>query len=198
MQPPVTIKPSRTVQPTLSYQDKVKRGIISSLRNKSQQQRQAFSLDKLKEMKSRGLNKSRPMIGGLYLYAYDAKYKEELEYWDAFPLIMPIEYYDNGWLGINFHYLHPMIRARLMDAIESVAAKTGKNERAKLKVSYDMLKGVSKAKIMAPAIKRYLAGQTRSKLLEVAKSDWDLALSLPLARWQKASASKVYSDSRKY
>lgn len=194
---PPAMSPAKVRAPKLSYQDKVKRGLIPSLRNKSKQQRQNFTLERLREMKQRGLGKVSPMVGGLYVYAYSAKHADDLPYWDAFPLMMCIEKYDDGFLGLNFHYLHPVLRAKLMDAIDDIASKTGKNEREKYKISYSLLRGASRAKVFKPCVKRYLSTHLRSKMLELAKSDWDLALALPLARWQKASASQVYSDSKK-
>ena len=192
---PASIKPARVAP--LTYLQKVQRGIITSIRNKSQKQRQEFSLAKLKEMKSRGLGKSKPTIGGLYLYLYDAKFKDELLYWDQFPLVFCVDVTDKGWMGLSLHYLHPVMRAKLMDAIEAIAVKSGKNERQKLIVSYNMLKSASRTRFFRPCVKNYLASHVRSKLLEVAKSDWDLVLSLPLARFQKAQPSKVYADSRR-
>lgn len=192
---PASISPTRTAP--LTYAQKVKRGIITSLRNKSSKQRQEFSLAKLKEMQSRGLGKSTPRIGCLYLYAYDAKWKDELEYYDQFPLMFCIDITDKGWMGLSLHYLHPVMRAKLMDAIELIAVKSGKNERIRLITSYSMLKSASRARFFRPCVKSYLKSHVRSKLLEVAKSDWDLVLSLPLARFQKAHPSKVYADSRK-
>lgn len=194
---PASMAPARTRAPRLSYQDKIRLGLIPSLRNKSKQQRQAFTLERLKDMKRRGLGKTVPMIGGLYVYAYDAKTKDDLPYWDAFPLMMCIRLYDDGWLGLNFHYLHPVLRAKLMDAIDGIAAKYGKNERVKYRLSYNLLNGAARARVFRPCVKRYLTSHRKSKMLELARSDWDLALALPLARWQKASASQVYSDSRK-
>ena len=193
------MQPRRAVlppTPELSYSDKLKRG-VGSLRNKSKEQRQAISQNLLKEMRTRGLGKSKPMLGGLYFYAYSAKHKDELEYWDAFPLMMPIKLYPDGFLGLNFHYLHPVMRAKLMDAIVAIGKKTGTNERQRVILSYDLLAAAARTRFFAPCVKRYLTGHVRSKLLELARSDWDLALMLPLARFQKAGLQRVYADSRK-
>ena len=54
-------------------------------------------------------------IGRLNMFVYDPKYKNKLPYYDTFPLVLPIERYDNGFLGINFHYLPYALRARLLD-----------------------------------------------------------------------------------
>src|SRR4051812_30598339 len=75
-----------------------------------------------------GSNKSRLFsrfgpedIGTMIMYFYDAKLKDVLPYWDQFPLVFPIEIYDDGFLGINLHYLPPMLRAKLMDALYTTA-----------------------------------------------------------------------------
>ena len=51
------------------------------------------------------------------MFFYDPKMKKKLPYYDRFPLILPIEQYSNGFLGINFHYLSMPIRIRLLDRI---------------------------------------------------------------------------------
>jgi hypothetical protein len=56
-------------------------------------------------------------IGKMYSFVYDPKTKEQLPYYDIYPLVFPIEYYNDGFLGINLHYLPPVLRARLMDAL---------------------------------------------------------------------------------
>ena len=47
---------------------------------------------------------STPFDGLLNMFFYDPKMKKKLPYYDRFPLILPIETYSNGFLGINFHY----------------------------------------------------------------------------------------------
>ena len=58
--------------------------------------------------------------GKMYFFQYYPKYEKTLKYWDAFPLIFPIEKYNNGFLGLNMHYLPHDLRAKLMDALYSI------------------------------------------------------------------------------
>ena len=51
------------------------------------------------------------------MFFYDPKIKRKLPYYDRFPLVLPIETYSNGFLGINFHYLSIPMRIRLLDRI---------------------------------------------------------------------------------
>ena len=41
------------------------------------------------------------MIGKMYCYWYDPKTKDKLPRWDRFPLVIPIERYGDGFLGLN-------------------------------------------------------------------------------------------------
>ena len=43
--------------------------------------------------------------GNLYMYFYDAKLKEQLPYYDMFPLVFPFSTTDKGFTGLNMHYL---------------------------------------------------------------------------------------------
>lgn len=141
--------------------------------------------------------KSNVRIGHMYFFQYSAKYKEELPYWDAIPLIFPIGDEGKHFLGINLHYLPPRYRAKLMDALYSLATNKNYDEKTKLAISYKVLKGAAKYKYFKPCIKRYLKSNVRSKFIKVDASEWDIALFLPLADWRKASSQKVYSDSRR-
>jgi hypothetical protein len=135
-------------------------------------------------------------IGSMIMFFYDAKLKDKLPYWDQFPLVYPIEMYDDGFLGINLHYLPPVLRAKLMDALYTV--KTGpRSKLEKLKISYDILASASKFSLFRPCIKRYLKSHVRSRFFYVEPREWDMALMLPTQRFVGATDAKVWADSRK-
>jgi hypothetical protein len=135
-------------------------------------------------------------IGTMIMYFYDAKLKEVLPYWDQFPLVYPIEMYDDGFLGINLHYLPHMLRAKLMDALYTTAI-TKKDKIQRLKISYQILASAKKFANFRPCIKRYLSGHIRSRFFYVDPAEWDMALMLPLQRFVGATDQKVWQDSRK-
>lgn len=60
------------------------------------------------------------LIGNMYFFFYDAKYKETLPYWDRFPLVIPIDFYSESFLGLNLHYLDYKSRAILLDKLSEV------------------------------------------------------------------------------
>lgn len=134
-------------------------------------------------------------IGRMFMFYYDAKGKKELPYWDKFPLIFPIEMYPDGFLGINLHYLPHIARARLMNALYDTINNNKMDGTSKLKIRYKILKNSSKYGLFKPCIKKYLFSHVRSRYFFIQPSEWDMALMLPLERFQKASKSIVFKDS---
>lgn len=139
----------------------------------------------------------RPELGQLYHFRYDPKHKLTLPYYDKFPLIFMVGSADDGFYGINMHYLPPRLRARLMDALYSVTNNKRFDETTKLNISYQILKGSAKYKWFKPTFKHYLTKHVRSRFIKLESAEWDVALWLPTARFEKANRQKVYSDSRR-
>jgi len=141
---------------------------------------------------------NRILPGRLYMFTYDPKMKKELPYYDTFPMVMAIESDRDSFLGLNFHYLPPQLRANLFDELYNrVVAQDSMSIQTKIRVSYQILKSASALRFFRPCIKRYLYGRVRSRYLYIPPEKWDIALMLPTARFKKASINKVYADSRR-
>ena len=123
----------------------------------------------------------RVIFGALNMFIYDPKLKNKLPYYDTFPLVLPLERYRDGFLGINFHYLPYALRARLLSRLDPDA-------------NYSALKNV---RLVKPTLKRYLNSNVRSRFRKLEEEDFMTAIMLPVQRFRKSSASKVWSDSRK-
>ena len=95
---------------------------------------------------------------------------------------MPLEKYDNGFLGLNFHYLPYALRARLLDA-------AGQDELN--------IQEVKRSRLTKPTIKRYLYGYVKSMFLKIENEDNLTAIMLPVQRFKKANETKVWADSRR-
>ena len=141
--------------------------------------------------------KNRVSMGKMYLFNYDPKTKATLPYYARYPLIFPVQGAPGGFYGINMHYLPYVLRARLMDALYDLSSNERYDERTKLRLSYDILKGAAKYKAFKPTFKRYLSSHVRSRFIEINSSEWDIALFLPLESFAKASKGSVWADSRK-
>ena len=145
-----------------------------------------------KELLRDGRLAGRFHVGRLNMFVYDPKYKNKLPYYDVFPLVLPIERYDNGFLGINFHYLPYALRARLLDRLEKFTR--GSKDDARILASYSGLKNVG---LVKPTLKRYLNTKVRSRFRRIDSEDFLTALMLPVQRFRKSNVNKVWSDSRK-
>ena len=141
--------------------------------------------------------RSRPKVGHMYMFYYDAKHKDTLPYFDRFPMIFPYAKANNGFMGINLHYLPHVLRAKLMDSLYDISSNDKYDETTKLRLSYNVLNGAAKYKWFKPCVKHYLTSQVRSRFLYVYPAEWDIALFLPLERFQGANKSKVWADSKK-
>lgn len=139
-----------------------------------------------------------PEIGSMYLFVYDAKNKATLPFFDKYPLVFPIEFYSNGFLGLNLHYLPPLARANLLNSLKATANNNKYDDTTKLVLSYEILKLHSiKFQGYQSCIKRYLFSHMRSSFQQVEASDWDKAVMLPLQSWS-INPNKKYAGSPPY
>ena len=136
---------------------------------------------------------ARPNFGRLNMFVYDPKLKKELPYYDTFPLILPIEKYSDGFLGINLHYLPVNLRVRLLDRLVDFTNNTKFDETTKIVADYNKLKRV---RLIKPALKRYLNARVKSRFRRVDADEFTIAALLPVARFKKASIAQVHRDSR--
>ena len=136
---------------------------------------------------------SRPNFGRLNMFVYDPKMKKELPYYDTFPLILPIEKYSDGFLGINLHYLPMNLRVRLLDRLVDFTNNNKFDNTTKIVADYNKLKRV---RLIKPAIKRYLNAKVKSRFRRIDADEFTIATLLPVARFKKASIQQVHRDSR--
>jgi hypothetical protein len=146
--------------------------------------------------KERLTNKmNRQSIGRMFMFYYDPKTKDQLPYWDRFPLVFPIELYPDGFLGINLHYISPLMRAKLMNSLYLTLNNKKYDDTTKLRISYSILKSASRFRYFAPCVKRYLFSQVRSRYYYIAPNEWDMAMMLPTERFVGAEKSQVFKES---
>ena len=140
---------------------------------------------------------SKIFLGRMYHFRYDPKWKDKLPYWDTFPLVIPVDVYSGGFSGLNLHYLPPRLRVKLFDALTAVLSEDGLNERAKFRITYQLLSGVKKYRLFKPTFKRYLYKHVRTRFLWIHPTEWQIALFLPTQKFRMAKAARVWTDSRK-
>jgi len=152
-----------------------------------------FGTPKSADLIRDGKRTSSPTFGLLNMFIYDPKLKEKLPYYDTFPLVLPIEEYSNGFLGINMHYLSMPIRIRLLDRLVDYSNNDKFDKSTELRVDYSRLKRID---LIKPCLKRYLASNVRTEFRKVEADEFMVATLLPVQRFKKQSDSHVFAKSR--
>jgi hypothetical protein len=132
------------------------------------------------------------LLGSMFFFGYDAKFKEELPYWDKFPLVVPMEFYPDSFLGINFHYLGYMERAILLDKLNAASQNRKIDESTRLKITYDTVRNASRFREVKPCIKKYLYSHVKSRFVHVEPKEWEVAIFLPVQRFVGAKAEDIW------
>ena len=153
-----------------------------------------FGTPKALDLIRDGKQATRPFFGRLNMFFYDPKLKKKLPYYDTFPLVLPLERYNDGFLGLNFHYLPIPLRVRLLDKINTIPEDNQYNDGEQLRINYARARTIPMAKAV---IKRYLYGHLKSQIRVVTPDEWVIAVLLPVQRFKKASTSKVYNETKK-
>lgn len=138
---------------------------------------------------------SSAALGKMLFYKYDPKFAKKLPYWDMYPLVFPFEKTKDGFYGLNLHYIPPRERALLMDELKKFATNDKFDATTRLKLTYNLLKGFGRA---VPCVKRYLGNNVRSNTVRIDADEWEIAIFLPVERFQKQNKGVVWNDSGKY
>jgi len=161
--------------------------------------KQAGASAKMKAVTPNQLLRRQPddniLLGKMFFYKYDPKFAKKLPYWDMYPLVFPFERAPGGFYGLNLHYIPPRDRAVLMDNLNQYASNNKYDKTTRLELSYRLLKRYGRA---VPCVKRYLGDRIVSQTVRIDADEWEVAIFLPVERFQKASKGEVWADSRRF
>lgn len=140
------------------------------------------------------LNVTRITPGELYLFQYDAKWKDELPFWDTFPLVFPFRRLNDGFIGLNMHYLPYQIRVRLLDQLMTFKTSQSLDENTRLRLSWSTINGLSTLKVAEHCVHRYLIDHVKSPFKRIESPDWATAMMLPVERFVGATKQQVWKS----
>lgn len=133
--------------------------------------------------------------GRMHMFRYSPKGKATLPYYDAFPLVVSIDFSRGSMLGLNLHYLPPKYRTILFKNLLTFNSNPSMIDEARIRVTYDMLKGMSRLRHFRPCIKRYLTDHVRSRVAIIPPKYWTSAVNLPTDSFVKQNRHTVWGDS---
>ena len=100
---------------------------------------------------------------------------------------------NQGFLGINLHYLSMPMRMRLLDRLVDYSNNDKFDDTTQLLVDYARLKNVS---LIKPCLKRYLASNVKTQFRKVTADEFVVATLLPVQKFKKQSDQHVFNKSR--
>ena len=152
----------------------------------------------------------RPNFGTMNLFYYKPKTPQRLRYFDVFPLVIPMgKRLNNGFVGINFHFLSVPQRWALLERLQAFQtsslldafdAEEGAGEVVSL--FWSQIKSIRGVR---PIVRRYLTEQVNSAFLRIEISEMLIAASLPVERFyegawgkkKRVDPDKVWSNTRR-
>lgn len=137
-----------------------------------------------------------PLIGRMYMFLYTPKMKDELPYYDRFPLVFPFRRVPGGFYGINLHYLAPKYRAFLMDSLYGTINNVKFDETTRLRITYDLLNAAAKYRWFKPCVKHYLKSHMSTQLIYIDPKEWNLALFVPSEQFRNSTKRDVWNESK--
>lgn len=154
------------------------------------------------QWKTRGKT-DQGLIGRMFLFAYDAKHKDKLPVWDAWPLVFVVNmtvgdgvtWGEEGVVyisALNVHYLPPALRLKLFADLIRVKNDSTLRDKTRLKLSWRVIKSMESNHLAKHAFKTYRADHIRSQLAEIPPKGWIITIFLQLARWVKGGKKEAW------
>lgn len=169
---------------------------ISTLRGVQRDQAEQFNLDPNLVLKNRR-TVTNYLPGQIYFWRYDPKWKDTLPYYDTAPLVIILDIYEDGFLGLNTHYLRYDLRIKLIELLMATITAKKWDHKTQMRINYGILKSFSKYDFAKPALKRYLFSHMRSKIVRIQPENYVNVAYLPIERFVKASKQTVWNHSER-
>ena len=152
----------------------------------------------------------RPNFGMMNLFYYRPKGAEKLPYYDVFPLVIPMgRRLNDGFVGINFHYLSVPQRWLLLERLSMFQVPSELDAFDTEEGGGDVMalfwSKIRRKRGVKPIVRRYLTKNIQSRFLKIELSEMLIALAIPMetfrtGKWggkKKYIAEKVYRQTRR-
>jgi len=152
----------------------------------------------------------RPNFGTMNLFYYRPKTPQRLKYFDIFPLVIPLgRRLNNGFVGINFHYLSIPQRWALLERLSMFQVPSELDAFDTEEGAGDVMalfwSKIKRKRGVKPIVRRYLTKYIQSRFLKIELSEMLIALAIPMERFytgkwggkKRYLAEKVYRQTRR-
>ena len=130
----------------------------------------------------------RPNFGMMNLFYYRPKTAEKLPYYDIFPLVIPIgRRLNDGFVGINFHYLSVPQRWLLLERLSMFQVPSELDAFDSEEGGGDVMalfwSKIRRKRGVKPIVRRYLTKYIQTRFLKIELSEMLIALAIPMERF---------------
>ena len=130
----------------------------------------------------------RPNFGMMNLFYYRPKGAEKLPYYDIFPLVIPLgRRLNDGFVGINFHYLSVPQRWLLLERLSMFQVPSELDAFDTEEGGGDVMalfwSKIRRKRGVRPIVRRYLTKYIQSRFLKIELSEMLIALAIPMERF---------------
>ena len=130
----------------------------------------------------------RPNFGMMNLFYYRPKGAEKLPYYDIFPLVIPLgRRLNDGFVGINFHYLSVPQRWLLLERLSMFQVPSELDAFDTEEDAGDVMalfwSKIRRKRGVKPIVRRYLTKYINSYFLKIELSEMLIALAIPMERF---------------
>jgi hypothetical protein len=127
-------------------------------------------------------------VGNLYFFRYDPKHRLTLPLYDKYPLAIVLERYNDGFLGLNLHYLNKGARTSAINSFTKFYENKKINKApssGRGSSNWDLLVNYSGSMrgMANKTVHRYLYTQVRSQFIRINPDEYDKAIQLPVDEW---------------
>jgi len=148
------------------------------------------------------INQGRTLVrkqmtpGNMIFFGYMPKTKDELMFWDEFPITIVLHPQRGGFLGLNLHYLPPSARAtflnKLLEHVSDPNWISHNNTSVAFRVTYGLLKNNPKLRKFKPCIKRYYYNHIVTKVAFIDPMQWKMVPFFPLDKFKGATRRDIW------
>jgi len=135
--------------------------------------------------------------GDMYMFRYIPEGRNELEYYDEYPLMIVTEVNNNYIRGLNLHYLPHKYRAIFFSNLMLLTTNKQMNEMTRIRVKNSMIRDMSKYRYGRVCYRTYSYDRIRSKVIKIEPSEWFASLFLPTEKFIRKSRASIWNDSRR-
>tara|TARA_Y100001963_G_scaffold160092_1_gene267743 strand:+ start:4295 stop:4879 length:585 start_codon:yes stop_codon:yes gene_type:complete len=135
--------------------------------------------------------------GKMYTFSYMPKGRDDLPYYDRYPLMILEEDRDDSIYGWNLHYLPYDKRDFVLFQLLGLVSNQRFDATTRFRLTYQLIRDLSKYRWMKNCYRRYKRSRLIGKIVLIPADQWFIASRVPFDMFMKKSKSRVWTDTRR-